>query len=108
MLPATTQASRDTSKRKSSQLSRKHPGTPKEEGRGRKERKRERERESEREREGERQRERKTERGVPEYSIQEHPRRQRRKGEGGGRGLSSRQVPTNLKNASVALTTLGR
>ena len=78
MLPATTQASKDTPKRKGSQLRRKHPGTPKEEGEERKERRKERERE----RKGEERKEGvpsyeqssrdtpKKERGDPEYSIQ--------------------------------------
>ena len=52
VLPATTQASKDTPKRKGSQLGRKHPG-PKEEGEERKERKeRERERKGEEREEG--------------------------------------------------------
>ena len=49
----------------------------------------------------------KKERGDPEYCIQESPRKQRKKGGGKGEeGLSARQVPTNLKSTSVALTTL--
>ena len=51
----------------------------------------------------------KKERGDPEYSIQENPRKQRKKGEGKGEegGLSSRQVPKNLEQALVAATTYG-
>ena len=73
VLPATTQASKDTPKRKISQLRRKHQGHPREkEGEERKQRKKERkkdrkkerktEREREREREGGRERERERER----------------------------------------------
>ena len=83
---------------------------------GRKERRKERERE----REGEERKEvvpsyeqssrdtPKKERGDPEYSIQENPRKQRKKGEGKGEegGLSSRQVPMNLKFALTAVVTL--
>ena len=70
----------------------KHPGTPREEGEERKERRKERERE----RKGEERKEGvpsyeqssrdtpKKERGDPEYSIQENPRKQRKKG--GGKG----------------------
>ena len=54
----------------------------------------------------------KKERGDPEYCIQENHRKQRKKGGRGGKGeeggLSSPQVPTNLKSISVALTTLRR
>ena len=47
----------------------------------------------------------KKERGDPEYSIQENPRKQRKKGGGKGKegGLSSRQVPMNLKLALTAM-----
>ena len=50
----------------------------------------------------------KKERGDPEYSIQENPRKQRKKGGGKGEegGLSSPQVPTNLKNTLTAVVTL--
>ena len=97
-----TKASRDT------QGGRKGKKRKKERKRGERERERGRAREGKgqvfpatKERPGTHQRARERERGggVPEYSIQEHPRRQRRKGgkgeEGGG--------PTNL-----ALTTLRR
>ena len=51
----------------------------------------------------------KKERGDPEYSIQENPKKQRKKG--GGKGeegrLSSRKVPMNLEQTSVAATTYG-
>ena len=50
-----------------------------------------------------------TQRGDPEYSIQENPRKQRKKGGGKGEegGLSARQVPMNLEQTSVAATTYG-
>ena len=51
----------------------------------------------------------KKERGDPECCIQENPRKQRKKGGRGGgeKGLSSRQVPMNLEQTSVAATTYG-
>ena len=49
----------------------------------------------------------KKERGDPEYSIQENPRKQRKKGGGKGEkgGLSARQVPMNLEQTSAAAAT---
>ena len=46
--------------------------------------------------------------GDPEYSIQENPRKQRKKGGGKGEegGLSARQVPMNLKLALTPMVTL--
>ena len=121
MFPATTQASRDTPKegrKRVPSYDESIQGHPrKREKRGKRERKKERERE----REGEERKEGvpsdeqssrdtpKKERGDPEYSIQENPRKQRKKGEGKGEegGLSSRQVPMNLEQTSVAATTYG-
>ena len=114
MFPATTKAPKDTPKeerRRVPSYDESIQGHPrKKEGEERKERKKERGRERER-------RERKKagvpsyeqssrdtpkkERGDPEYSIQENPRKQRKKG-----GGNFRRVPTNLKSTLTAVVTL--
>ena len=118
------QGLKDTPKEeeKGSQLRRKHPGTPKQEGRGKRKRKRERERETKKEGGGEKRKKA----NVPSYeqASRDTPRRgeylsvtfrntpKGKEGRGGrvgeGRELRSRQVPMNLEQALVAATTLWR
>ena len=135
MFPATTQASKDTPKeerRRVPSYDKSIQGHPRrKEGEERKERKKERKKEKQTNRQTDRQRGRERERrekekaGVPsyeqssrdtpkkergdlEYSIQESPRKQRKKGGGKGEegGLSARQVPMNLKLALAPMVTL--
>ena len=107
MFPATTQASRDTPKEERKRVPSYDEASRDTQGRGEreKERKREGEREGEERKEGVPSYEQssrdtpKKERGDPEYSIQENPRKQRKKGEGKGEegGLRLQQVPMNLE-----------
>ena len=110
VLPATTHRPRTRQKGRAPSYD------ERQEGEERKERRKERERE----RKGEERKEGvpsyeqssrdtpKKESGDPEYSIQENPRKQRKKGEEKGEdgGLSARQVPMNLKLALTAMVTL--
>ena len=121
MFPATTYASKDTPKEKRRRVpsyDKSIQGHPRrKEGEERKERERKREGEKGR---GEKRKKASVpsyeqssrdtpqkESGDPEYSIQESTKKQKKKkGEGEGGGLSSRQVPMNLKLALTALVTL--
>ena len=112
MFPATTQASKNTPKeerRRVPSYDESIQGHPiKKEGRERKGRRKEKEK-------------RRKRTGVPsyaqasrdtpmrerEYYIQEVTKRGREEGRGGGRGLRSRQTPTSLEKALVAVTTYG-
>ena len=122
MFPATTQASKDTPKEERKRVpsyDKSIQGHPRRKvKRGKKERKKERKRE----RKGDERKEKgipatnsrpgthqRKKEGDPEYSIQEAPKSKERKGGGKGKGggLSSRQVPMNLEQTSVAATTYG-